>query len=148
MNDLINAHGSLLGFISSLAEGFTASEGIQTTAINLDAVVDESDLPATDIVGLKGFALNSANREPLPVASGMIVMMTRDDPNNMRLIRTLNQIYNQLSPEQLLPLFNLQTGETIGDLKVVGTTRVMPSDRTAVMAVQGVVFQVALQRVA
>lgn len=147
MNDLINAHASLLGFISSLAEKFTL-EGTETLAINLDAVVDENDLPETDIIGLKGFALNSANRDPLPVTSAMIVVMTRDDPNNMRLIRHLNHIYNQLGPEQMLPFLNLETGQQLGDLKVIGTTRVMPSDRTPVMAVQGVVFQAALQRVA
>lgn len=140
MNELINSHTSLLNFISNLADDFSAE------AINLDAMADNIDLPGGDLVGLQGFSfVSGSDHRPLPVVSGMLVLMTENDPNNTRLIQRLNTVFNRLSPQQMLPYLDAETGDVLADLKVVGQTRVMPSAFVQQRATQGITFQLAIQ---
>lgn len=142
MAELRNAHGSLLSFVSSIGDHFNI-EGF-----NLDAISDEVDLPDADFVGLQNFALASANDyQPFALVSGMITVGSYNDTNNMRLIELLDYIYEELQPERLLPFFSMTTGEEIGGMKLFGTTRVLPIQRSNTLALQSITFQAALQYV-
>lgn len=142
MSELKNAHGSLLNFVSSLAEQFSIE------AVNLDAIADEVDLPTTDFIGLDSFSMASGNdSRPLATVAGMITLGIRNDTNNMRLMDFLDKVYSCLQPENGLPFFSLETGEQLGDMKLMGTTRVMPVTRLQTLAMQSITFQAALQYV-
>lgn len=142
MSELKNAHGSLLNMISTFAEQF----GIE--AVNLDAISDEVDLPQQDFIGLDSFSMASgSDSRPLSTVAGLITLGIRNDTNNMRLIDFLDKVYCCLSPENAVPFFSMETGEKIGDIKFMGTTRVMPVTRLTTLAMQSVTFQAALQYV-
>lgn len=142
MAELKNAHGSLLAFISSI------SEDLGVEAVNLDAIADEVDLPKADFIGLQSFSLTSANDyQPLATTSAMVTVATYNDTNNMTLIDNLDKLYTRLQPEKLLPFYSMDTGEVLGDFKVLGTTRVLPVTKTNTLALQSITFQAALQYV-
>lgn len=142
MTELENAHGSLLSLIATYADDFNID------AVNLDAIADEVDLPSGDFIGLQSFSITSANDySPLPLVSAMIVVATRSDTNNMQLIKRLGIVFKELQPANMFNMFNLETGEVIGDFKLIGTTRVLPVTRDKTLALQGITFQAALQYV-
>lgn len=143
MNDLLNAHVSLQAYTAALADLWPNTE-----SMNFDALADITQLPAGDIVGLRSFAISSSNDvKPLPVASGMILVVTYDDPSNDRLMTRLNQVFNDLKPEKTLPLYDAESAEVIGEMKFMGVTRCMPLERNGNRAVQGITFQAGLQAV-
>lgn len=142
MAELKNTHGSLLAFVSSL------SELMDIESVNLDAIADEVNLPQVDFVGIQGFSLTSANDyQPLPMTSGMITLATYNDTNNMLLIDRLDKVYELLQPNNLITFYCMKTGEQLGDLKLMGTTRVLPVTRNGTLAIQSITFQASLQYV-
>ncbi len=142
MAELKNSHGSLLAFTSAVG----LNQNLD--AVNLDAIADEVDLPKVNFVGLQNFALASANDyQPFAIVSGMITVGTYNDTNNMLLIDILDYLFEALQPEKLIPFFSLETGEQLGDMKLMGTTRVMPVTRLQTLAMQSITFQAALQYV-
>lgn len=151
MNELSNTHASLLNFVVEVTKLFEPDpnnpqpDDREITSIDLDAVADEVNLPETDFIGVQNFSLVSVNdRNPLPLTSAMIVVATQNDTNNMLLNERLNVVWDLLQPNRLFPLFDVDTGEKVGDLKVMGTTRLMPIARANSFGLQGITFQAAL----
>lgn len=153
MNELSSAHASLLAFVSAVGKAFkpeptpedpTPNEVV--SVIDLDAVADEVSLPEEDFIGIQNFTLVSrSDRSPLAVTSAMVVVATKNDTNNMLLNERLNIIWDLLQPNQLLPLYDLESEQIAGDLKILGTTRLMPVARVKGLALQGITFQAGLQ---
>lgn len=142
MSELRNTHGSLLAFISAVAED------LDIDVVNLDAISDEIELPEKDFIGLQGFSLSSSNdNAPLTSTAGMFTIATRNDTNNMRLMRYLDTVYSLVQPTQIIPFYSLDDEILLGDLKFKGVTRLMPVTRNGTMAVQSITFQASLQYV-
>lgn len=141
MNYVKNAHLSLLAFTHKLAQIWADTE-----SLDFDAVADVTTLPNKDLIGLRSFALASGHdTNPIPITSGMIILMTYNDASNMRLMDRLNRVFNDLLPEQIIPLYDAQTETVIGEMKLLGVTRLMPLERNGNRAIQGITFQAGLQ---
>lgn len=143
MNYVVNAHFSLMAYVYKLSQ-----QWVDTDSIDFDAVADLSVLPTSDLVGIRSFALTSGyDTKPIPVVSGMVILMTTNDASNARLLTRLNQVFNDLGPEKTLPLYDAVSETVIGELKMMGVTRLMPLERNAARAIQGITFQAGLQAV-
>lgn len=141
MNYVKNAHLSLLAFTHRLAQTWP-----ETESMDFDAIADLTTLPNKDLIGLRSFALTSGHdTNPIPITSGMIILMTYNDASNMRLMDRLNQVFNAMLPEQMIPLYDAQTETVIGEMKLLGVTRLMPLERNGNRAIQGITFQAGLQ---
>ncbi len=147
MNQLNFTHQSILRFITEMATEFGAVDQMTVVPINLDALASEVELPSNDFVGMQNFAMYSANDgSALSAASAMIVCATYNDANNMLLMSRLNVIFEMLQPGSVIPYYD-NNNQRVGELKMMGTTRLMPVIKNSQVAMQGITFQAAIQSV-
>lgn len=147
MNKLEFTHQSVLRFITEMATEFAAVDQMPVEPINLDALASEVNLPSTDFVGMQNFAMYSANDgSALTATSAMVVCATYNDANNMRLMRRLNVIFDLLQPGSVIPFYD-DNNQRVGELKMMGTTRLMPVVKNSQVAMQGITFQASIQSV-
>lgn len=124
-NSYRNVQASLLRWLAEQAVPDNA------VPLNMEASEDVEDWPAEDVYALDSLTVRTERRdEPLEVCSAVLLVATEDDPNNMRLAAKISQFYDAVKPEQLLPLYDAETGDKIGGLICHGQTQVMPVVRT------------------
>lgn len=144
MNVLANTHASLFAYLSLLAHQFSTALNTKVTVVNFDSYTDMSELPQGDVVGLGEFGMLKNGDEPLDHVSGVFMVGTQNDPNNMRLIKMLNVIYADAEPGECLPLYAEDTGEDLGVMVFKGETQVLPVEKgMSTKILQGVVFELA-----
>lgn len=147
MNKLEFTHQSVLRFITEMASEFASVDQMAVEPINLDALASEVELPSNDFVGMQNFAMYSANDgAALTATSAMIVCATYNDANNMRLMSRLNVIFEVLQPGSVIPYYD-NNNQRVGELKMMGTTRLMPVIKNSQVAMQGITFQASIQSV-
>ncbi len=147
MNQVNFTHQSVLRFITEMATEFASVDQMAVTPINLDALASEVELPSTDFVGMQNFAMYSSNDDsPMSAVSAMVVCATYNDANNMRLMNRLNVIFEVLQPGSVIPYYN-SNNQRVGELKMMGTTRLMPVIKNSQVAMQGITFQASIQSV-
>jgi hypothetical protein len=118
MKTFANIQASLLQKVAL----FSAQLG--HTPINFDAVHDVNSLSDLSYVGLASLSVQETDVGE--AVSAIIVVVTRDDTNNMRLSDSIAEIYEQCKKEVTWDLVNADTGDTCGFMVMVEGTAVLP----------------------
>lgn len=145
MNSLINSHTSLLAYLQSKAQQLGSELGTTFTVVNFDAYTDLGSLPEGDILGIGDFAFADNSDEPLETLSVILMAGTVNDPNNMRLIKIVSSLYEDLRPEKTINYINESTGLKAGLMICYGETLVLPVEKNlATKILQGVSLMAAV----
>jgi hypothetical protein len=144
MNTLSNIHASIFAYLSLLAPQLETLTGYPVTVVNFDSYTDMNTLPDGDVIGLGEFSLVSSGDEVLDLSSGIFMAGTVNDPNNMRLIKILNVLYDDCQPTKVLPYYAEASGAEVGILVFKGEAQVLPVEKgLSTKILQGVLFELA-----
>lgn len=144
MNSVVNVHASLLAYLSMLKGQLETALNTTITVVNFDSYTDMKTLPEGDVIGLAEFSLSTSGDDPLDLCSGIFMAGTVNDPNNMRLIKMINVIYNDAGLTQTLPYYDESNGDDLGIMVFKGETQVLPVEKgMSTKILQGVVFELA-----
>lgn len=145
MKDLLrHTHASLLRFIADQSAKLTTLTGSDFKPVNMDAVLDENELPTENILGLEDFAYSDSD-DPVAIVSGAFVVGTSNDPNAMIRINALSKMVDDTKALTIIPLLHADTGENIGELIFKGHRRVLPKINGEIKTYQPVTFDAGVQ---
>lgn len=131
-----NFKASMFHFCKDMVTSLTA-DGIVTSmqVFNFDAFADLESLPDADLIGVSSFELQ--NNLELHHMSCLIGVVTLNDTNLFRLDQVIGQLYWKLRPDTSLPVYDATTGAlTVGSIKIMEGTAVMPVEKTKIRPVQ------------
>jgi hypothetical protein len=123
-----NLHASVLRFCSDFAE----THGL--TSVNFDAHADDSSLPPGDVVGMSGLSWD-VDDEILSV-NVLFGITTQEDTNLFKLIEKMDLLFDLLLPTKLIPAYDADTGERIGEFVVRNGTKALPVQGTEARPLQ------------
>ena len=129
-------------FVSSLIKfcvdqiAIAVDNGLSTDLafINLDAHANISELPATDLLGLTGFATEVDGG--IHSVSCAFCVMTIRDVNMFRHYKILDQLYRVLQPERTIGYYDADTADYLGWMVLTDGTMVTPVSRSETRALQ------------
>lgn len=138
-----NLHTSMLAYLNTKAEALGANLNVSISAVNFDAFASESDIPDGDVLGLESLAW--MEDEGVYTFSCLFTCGTDDDVNNMRLVKIVSSVFNDVKPECKLRYFDEQLQAQVGWLVVTNGSSVLPVQRGSISkAFQSVSFRGAL----
>ena len=106
--------------------------------INLDAHAEILEWPATDLIGLQGFAISTD--EGMHEITAALHVMTLNDPNLFRHYELLDRLFEALKPTNKLKLYSAQTALERSWMVVTNGTSVLPVGRAETRTLQPVHF--------
>ena len=139
-----NAWGSLVRWVQDKIEYFN-TEGILENAeyLEWDAHAAIADLPSSDVLGLKAFAL--MEDENVIAISCAIGVGTFNETNLFRLRKAIAVLFQALLKENSIDYYDMETGQVVNRMIISGGTSVSPVARADVRSIQFVQFECLLE---
>lgn len=133
-----NIHASLLRYCSDTAIQQNVLTGLPFKAVDLDAYADDNELPQEQLIGIDNLAMSSSSDgNAFDTFSVLVTIGLRNDVNNMLLGKITDGMFEQLRPNQEVPLLDVDSGTRIGTMKLFGRTQVLP----IVKSEAGIIFR-------
>lgn len=137
---------STLRFCKDFADEMQGSSvTTNMSVINFDAFAEIEELDQIDLIGPKFFSTQMVHSKLYTVTTS-IVLTTFNDPSLFRLEDMVGRLFDKLSVDKQLPIFNADTGARIGTFKVMDGTEVIPVLNTKTRAMKAIAVNLASDR--
>lgn len=121
---------SLEKFCNDFRNGqVTAGNSTNADIWNFDDFADFEDLPKTDLIGPA--ELQIANESGLTTGAVFLMITTHDDVGNVRLTNMIDELYTAVQPGTNIDLIHAETGNKLGNLKVMADVMLQPVARNS-----------------
>lgn len=140
-----NFKRSLAAFGNSFAVDMKAQGlTVEMDIFNFEAHATVEEMPEVDLIG--PMEIGVEEDEGRFYISCMLGVSTFNDQNLFRLDDLIDNLFDRLRPDSLVPLYNADTGSQYGVMKVMNGSAILPVARTKIRPIQAVAMTLGTDR--